>query len=227
MAGPLRVVCFGAHPDDCEIFAGGLMRAFVHAGARVTFVIATDGALSEGPPPKPELAARRKLEAKAAAAHIGAELDMLGFPDGGLSLASEAMAAVDAAIGRHQPDLIITHHENDYHRDHREISRLVRGRINPMQRFAYMEPLFGVTANPNTLVDITAHWDAKEAAIIEHKSQFGERDLAPNAKKWNAFRAVQMAKRNVDYAEGYIIPPDVFADPLPLIASATKVRRVG
>jgi LmbE family N-acetylglucosaminyl deacetylase len=227
MAQTPRIAFFGAHPDDCEIFAGGLARAFAQSGATVTFVIVTDGALSEGPPSNPELAARRKVEATAAAAHIGAQIEMLGFPDGSLSLASEANAAIDAAITRLSPDLLITHHERDYHRDHREVSRLVRGRIDPLQRFLYMEPLYGVSASPNTLVDITAHWDAKEAAIIEHKSQFGERDILPRAKAWNTFRAVQMAKRNVAYAEGFVVPPDVFADPLQLLSTTGKVRRMG
>lgn len=226
MAGLLHIVCFGAHPDDCEIFAGGLMRAFVTYGARVTFVVATDGALSNGPPSDPALAATRTAEAQAAAAHIGAEIEMLGFPDGGLSLAADAMAAVDDAISRHRPDLVVTHHERDYHRDHREISRLVRSRIAPVQRFLYMEPLYGAGVLPDTLIDITPHVAAKRAAILEHRTQRAANEILPQVTTWNAFRAVQMARRGVDHAEGYVIPPDVFGDPSGLLAKVAKVRRV-
>ncbi|MCC6917878.1 MAG: PIG-L family deacetylase [Alphaproteobacteria bacterium] len=225
MANSLHIVCFGAHPDDCEIFAGGLMRAFVTNGARVTFVIATDGALSNGPPADPALAATRREEAKAAAAHIGAAVEMLGFPDGGLSLQPGAIEAVDDALLRYRPDLVVTHHERDYHRDHREISRLVRSRIGPVQRFLTMEPLYGVGALPDTLVDITPHAAAKRAAILEHRTQDGEA-IVPQVATWNAFRAIQMARRGVEQAEGYVIPPDIYADPSGLLAKVARVRRL-
>jgi len=226
VAKSLHVVCFGAHPDDCEIFAGGLMRAFVESGSAVTFVIATDGALSNGPPPDPELARTRAGEAKAAAAHIGAAVDMLGFPDGGLSLAQGTAEAVEAALTRHRPDLVVTHHPEDYHRDHREISRLVRSRVSPVQRFLYMEPLYGVGAQPNLLVDITPHVEAKHAAIVEHRTQHGEDDILPKVKIWNAFRAVQMVGRSIAHAEGFVVPPDIYGDPLKPIMDVVRVRRI-
>lgn len=226
MARSLHIVCFGAHPDDCEIFAGGLMRAFVEGGSAVTFVVATDGALSNGPPADPELARTRAGEARAAAGHIGASLDMLGFPDGGLSLAAGAAQAVDDALTRHRPDLVVTHHPEDYHRDHREMSRLVRSRIGPVQRFLYMEPLYGVGALPNTLVDITPHTGAKRAAILEHRTQHAEGEILPRVQTWNAFRAIQMVRRSATHAEGFVIPPDVYNDPLKLLAGVATVRRI-
>lgn len=225
MAKSRHIVCFGAHPDDCEIFAGGLMRAFVAGGSLVTFVIATDGALSNGPPSDPELARARAGEAASAAAHIGSSVDMLGFPDGGLSLAQGAAEAVDAALARHRPDLVVTHHPQDYHRDHREISRLVRSRIAPVQRFLYMEPLYGVGVLPNALVDITEHFGAKQAAILEHRTQHAEGEILPRVRHWNAFRAIQMARRGTEYAEGFVIPPDVYGDPMRLLADIAPVRR--
>lgn len=226
MDEPARIVCFGAHPDDCEFYAGGLMRAFAASGARVTFIVATDGALSNGPPADPALARTRAAEAEAGAAHIGAALEMLGFADGGLSLAQGAAEAVDAALTRHRPDLVVTHHPEDYHRDHREMSRLVRSRISPVQRFLYMEPLYGVGPQPNTLVDISPHVAAKHAALLEHRTQHAEDDMLPKMKIWNAFRAIQMVRRSVTDAEGYIIPGDIYADPLKLLSGVARVRRL-
>lgn len=223
MADAPHVVFFGAHPDDCEVFAAGLALALKAAGWRVTFVVATDGSLSGGPPASPELAATRAAEAAAAAAGLGVELEMLGFPDGYLSLAQGAAEAVNAALERHRPRLVVTHHEYDYHRDHREMSRLVRSRVGPLQRMLYMEPLFGLAAQPQLLIDISPHWAAKEAALLEHRTQQPE-TMAQRIRTWNAFRGVQMGARGVDYAEGYVLPPDPMANTLPLLDGVGRMR---
>jgi N-acetylglucosamine malate deacetylase 1 len=220
---PHHVVFFGAHPDDCEGFAGGLAQALIANGWRATFVVATDGSLSGGAPAKPELAATRAGEAARAAAIIGADLQMLGFPDGYLSLASGAAQAVNDVLERLTPRLVVTHHERDYHRDHREISRLVRSRVGPLQRMLFMEPLFGVAAQPDVLLDITPYWAAKASALAEHRSQNPDL-MVRQFSTWNAFRAVQFASRSVEYAEGYCFPPDPMANPLPLLAEAGRLR---
>jgi len=222
-----HVVAFGAHPDDCEIYAMGALLQFKAAGARITLVVATDGALSLGPPSNSELAAKRKIEAQNAAAMVGAELEMLGFADGYLSLASEAQAAVGAAIERLEPDLIITHHPRDDHRDHRELSRLVTARIGPTQKLLYTEPLLGVVESPNLLIDITRHWPLKESAICAHRTQLAETEILPYIKTWNSFRALQLGGRGVKYAEGYIVPPvQAWNDPMPFLTKVAHVRRL-
>jgi len=222
-----HIVCFGAHPDDAEIFTGGLLAAFKAKGAKVTIVIGTDGSLSHGYPANIEVAARRKQEAQAGAAILGAELEMLGFPDGYLSLASEAMAAINARLEALRPDLVITHHVSDPHRDHREMSRLVTARVDPNQKLIYMEPIFGLSASPTLLADISDHWDKKEASIRVHDSQFETEanlgDIINGIKTWNKFRALQFGSR-ARRAEGYIVPPSPFQNPQPLIASVTRVR---
>jgi LmbE family N-acetylglucosaminyl deacetylase len=218
-----HVVFFGAHPDDCEGFAGGLAQALIARGWRATFVVATDGSLSGGPPANPELAATRREEAARAAQVIGAELEMLGFADGYLSLAEGAAQAVTEALERLRPRLVVTHHERDYHRDHREISRLVRARIGPLQRMLFMEPLFGIAAQPDILLDITPYWPGKAAALAEHRTQNPDLMISQFAK-WNAFRAVQFASRTADYAEGYCFPPDPMANPLPILQEAGRLR---
>ena len=41
--GKLRVICFGAHPDDCEIQAGGTAALWAAKGHKVKFVSVTNG----------------------------------------------------------------------------------------------------------------------------------------------------------------------------------------
>jgi N-acetylglucosamine malate deacetylase 1 len=227
MAKPLRILCFGAHPDDCEIFAGGTLLALRAIGAEVTFVVATDGSLSLGPPPNEELAAARRTEAEQAARILGAELEMLGFRDGALALASEAMAAIEAVLERRRPDLVLTHHPRDVHRDHREVSRLVTARVRETQRYLYMEPLYGVVESPNLLVDTTAHWETKALAVRQHATQNAEREILPGIETWNRFRALQLGGRGVTHAEGFVVPPcPSWMDPSRILAKAARTRAV-
>lgn len=221
----LKVLVFGAHPDDGEIFAGGTMCALRAAGADVTLVIATDGSLSAGPPTNDELAARRKIEATAAAKALDVKLEFLGFRDGYLSMASEAMSAVNAVLEREYPDLVITHHPQDTHRDHREISRLVTARIRETQRYMYLEPIYGTAAAPNIVLDTSAHWQTKLAAVREHKSQNLERDVIPGVETWNKFRALQLGARGVTHAEGFIIPGGLsMLSPVKMLEKVAKMR---
>src|SRR5581483_9788772 len=41
--GKLRVICFGAHPDDCELKAGGVAALWASKGHHVKFVSVTNG----------------------------------------------------------------------------------------------------------------------------------------------------------------------------------------
>src|SRR2546430_15975007 len=41
--GKLRIICFGAHPDDCELQAGGVAAMWAAKGHKVKFVSVTNG----------------------------------------------------------------------------------------------------------------------------------------------------------------------------------------
>jgi LmbE family N-acetylglucosaminyl deacetylase len=155
---------------------------------------------------------------------LGADLDMLGFADGYLSMASEAQGVINERLERYQPDLVITHHPNDVHRDHREISRLVTARIDPGVKLAYWEPMLGLSAHPQLLVDISAHTETKATAIVVHRSQHAEETILPSIRTWNAFRGLQLGGRDVTAAEGWVMPPSPFINPQRMLASAARTR---
>jgi LmbE family N-acetylglucosaminyl deacetylase len=112
-AGIRSLVAVGAHPDDIEIAAGGLLLTLAAArpGVRVHYVLAT------GSPD-------RQAEARAAAAAFlpGAELSVAlhDLPDGRLPAHWDAVKDVlHAAAGVLQPDLVICPAPDDAHQDHR------------------------------------------------------------------------------------------------------------
>src|SRR5262249_35889476 len=79
-----RILVLGAHPDDADIKAGGTAALWRDAGFVVKLVSLTDGRMGHHLTPGPAMAARRRDEARAAGAIIGAEYEVLDIPDGTL-----------------------------------------------------------------------------------------------------------------------------------------------
>jgi LmbE family N-acetylglucosaminyl deacetylase len=174
-------IAFGAHPDDVEVGAGGLVAKLVDRGASVTIVVASI----------PNRAAVRRGEAVAAAGHLGARLVL---PPGDSECRVEDMP-MHALVHRFEreldavtPDLAIVHGSHDAHWDHGIVHRAVLAalRRSRCDILAYATRLpAGAAAPPATcVVDIAPVIDRKLAAIAEHRSQFppgfadARRDLA-------------------------------------------------
>jgi len=125
MANPLRILVIGAHPDDCEIKAGGVTALYRAAGHRVKYVSVTNGEAGHHRLQPAELAATRKAETEAVARLMGIEYEVLENRDGRLLPTLDARFGIIRVIRQFQPDLILTHRPNDYHPDHRATSTLV------------------------------------------------------------------------------------------------------
>lgn len=123
---PLRILVLGAHPDDADYKAGGTAPLWCRLGHEVKFVSVTNGGAGHQTLRGDALVARRRAEAKAAGAVIGATYDVLDHPDGSLMPTLEARHEIIRLIRNFKPDLILTHRPNDYHPDHRYTSVLVQ-----------------------------------------------------------------------------------------------------
>jgi LmbE family N-acetylglucosaminyl deacetylase len=122
----LRVIAFGAHPDDCDEKAGGLAAKYAAAGHRVKFVSLTNGDAghyAEGGGP---LAKRRRAEAIEAGRRIGIEYEVLDNHDGELLPTLEVRRQIIREIREWQADLVLAPRPNDYHPDHRYTGVLVQ-----------------------------------------------------------------------------------------------------
>ncbi len=201
----MRIVGFGAHPDDIEIFCLGLLAAYQAAGHEIGWVIVTDGAKGGSGDPT-VLAARRRAEALSAAEPFGVTPRFLNRPDGALAEDRDAPALIEAAILETGPDLVITHPPNDYHPDHRALSRLVIDAARFRLPVLYADTLLGVGSEPSIYVDITDHIERKLAAIKAHVSQAPER-FVDAVTVWNRFRALQCGFDGPGYAEAYGYEP--------------------
>ncbi len=123
---PLRILVIGAHPDDADIKAGGTSAQWCAGGHVVRLVSLTDGRAGHQTMHGPDLARRRRAEAHAAAAVIGATYDVLDHADGQLDDRLEYREELIRMIRTFRPDLIITHRSTDYHPDHRFTGLLVQ-----------------------------------------------------------------------------------------------------
>ena len=123
---PLKIIVFGAHPDDCDIKAGGIAIKYAHLGHAVNFVSVTNGDAGHHEIGGVELARRRRAEAQAAGAVAGIEYHVLDNHDGELEPTLENRKKIIRLIRSYTPNLILTHRPNDYHPDHRYTSILVQ-----------------------------------------------------------------------------------------------------
>src|SRR6267142_6412434 len=75
--GKLRIICFGAHPDDCELQAGGVGAMWAAKGHHVRFVSVTNGDIGHWQQAGGPLALRRKQEVEKADGMLGITVEVL------------------------------------------------------------------------------------------------------------------------------------------------------
>lgn len=217
----MRIVGFGAHADDAEIFFFGTLAAAQAAGAEIGWVIATDGSKG-GEGPAEAIRDTRRREATEAAALLGVTPVFLGRVDGELAGDGEAARLIEGEILDQKPDLVITHAPNDYHPDHRALSRLVADAARFHAPVVFADTLLGVDFAPTHYVDVTAWRETKVAAIRKHASQRPER-FVEATEVWSRFRALQ-CNAPAGYAEAFRFEPLYpFADIRSLLPPAPAV----
>ena len=124
--GKLRIICFGAHPDDCEIQAGGVAALWAAKGHKVKFVSVTNGDIGHWREAGGPLATRRKAEVEAAAKLLGIETEVLDIHDGELLPTVENRRTLTRLIREWKADIVMGPRPNDYHPDHRYTGVLVQ-----------------------------------------------------------------------------------------------------
>src|SRR5438128_4842910 len=124
--GKLRIICFGAHPDDCEIQAGGVAALWSAKGHKVKFVSVTNGDIGHWREAGGPLALRRKAEVEAAAKILGITTEVLDIHDGELLPTVENRRAITRLIREWKADMVMGPRPNDYHPDHRYTGVLVQ-----------------------------------------------------------------------------------------------------
>ena len=124
--GKLRIICFCAHPDDCELQAAGVAALWAAKGHKVKFVSVTNGDIGHWRDAGGPLALRRKAEVEAADRILGIETEVLDIHDGELMPTLENRRALTRLIREWKADIVMGPRPNDYHPDHRYTGVLVQ-----------------------------------------------------------------------------------------------------
>jgi N-acetylglucosamine malate deacetylase 1 len=122
---PLRIIAFGAHPDDNELKAAGVAAMWAAQGHAVKFVSMTNGDVGHFEMAGGPLAIRRRAEVQECARILGIETEVLDIHDGELMPTLENRRTVARLIREWQADIVLAHRPNDYHADHRYTGVLV------------------------------------------------------------------------------------------------------
>jgi LmbE family N-acetylglucosaminyl deacetylase len=124
--GKLRIIAFGAHPDDAEYKNGGTAAKWAALGHHVKLVSVTNGDIGHWNMAGGALAKRRTAESKAAAKLLGVTSQVLDIHDGELLPTLENRRTITRLIREWKADIVIAHRPWDYHPDHRYVGVLVQ-----------------------------------------------------------------------------------------------------
>nr|WP_295928449.1 PIG-L family deacetylase [uncultured Dyadobacter sp.] len=188
---PLNIIVFGAHPDDCDLGAGGIASIYSSMGHKVKFVSLTNGDKGHQDIGGGELAVRRYKEAQEAARRWGIQYDILDNHDGELLPTLENRLAVIRKIREWNADVVIAPRTNDYHPDHRNTGVVVQdaaylvivpnilSSVPPLTKnpvFLYFRDRFQRPNpfRPDIAIDITENLAKKVDGLDAHVSQFYE-----------------------------------------------------
>jgi LmbE family N-acetylglucosaminyl deacetylase len=228
--GKLRIICFGAHPDDCEIQAGGVGAMWAGKGHHVKLVSLTNGDIGHWREAGGPLAKRRKAETEKADQILGVTCEVLDIHDGELLPTIENRRLVTRLIREWKADIVMGPRPNDYHPDHRYTGVLVQDaaymvtvpffcpdvpylKRNPV--FLYYPDIFK-KPNPfqaDIAISIDSVIEKKLDALDALESQFyegganGSADLVPNEPAKQQERRTQVRgyfeKRYKDQADRF------------------------
>lgn len=226
----LRIIAFGAHPDDCELQMGGVGALWAARGHAVKLVSVTNGDIGHWRDAGGPLAARRRAEVEQASRTLGTTVEVLDNHDGELEPTLENRRKIIRLIRQWNADLVLSPRPNDYHPDHRYTGILVQDAafmvtvpficpdVPPLQqnpvfmhytdRFQRPNP-----SAPDIAISIDAVMDRKLDALALMESQFleggaiGNASLLPKNAEDKPRRVAEVrtlhANRNIAVADRY------------------------
>ena len=198
----LSVLCLGAHSDDIEIGAGATLLSWLDQGIRLdVHWCVLSGADERG----------REARASATdflAAAANRTVEIMNFRDGFFPEQGEQIKTwFEALKNRVNPDVILSHRQDDAHQDHRQVSRLVWNTFRDHLVLEYEVPKWdGDMARPNFYMPVSASAIQRKVDLLI--SHFGSQ----RSKHWfDADTFLGLARlRGIEcrahgrYAEAYI-----------------------
>lgn len=227
----LDLLVFGPHPDDLEIGLGGTIARHTAAGHAVGLCDLTRGELGSNGTPE-----ERVKEGEAAARVLGAKWrENLGWPDGGIVPTAELIRSAVDLLRLHRPRAIALPYWDDRHPDHGAASRVLdlASFRSGLRRYVTDADAWrpewvcyyfiNNMATPSFVVDVSAHYETKRAALACHRSQFAPAGTSAVATRLTADTFRQLiesrdaqfgATIGVPFAEGVVVREPIIRNSL-------------
>lgn len=183
----LDLLAISPHPDDAELYCGGLLRKMADLGHRTGIADMTAGEMGT----RGTVAIRMK-EAESAGRLLGlAERRNLGIPDAGVGTDDSHREILIRALRELRPRCVLLPTREARHPDHRMTSivaqdsaflaglekiRTDQEPYRPQQLIYYYTHYTYRQEPPSFIVDITEQFDQKIEAVNAYKSQFFDPD---------------------------------------------------
>jgi len=190
------VLVVSAHPDDVDFGVSGTVATWTDGGIAVTYCIVTDGQAGgfDRSVPRGQMVDVRRKEQTVAASQVGVDdVRFLGYTDGELAATTQLVVDLSRLIRALRPQrMVVPSPERDYarihrsHPDHLAAGKAALDAIYPAARNPFAHPelldeglepwtvadtwLMGHPSS-NHVVDVTAVFDRKVAAVMAHESQ--------------------------------------------------------
>ena len=189
--GNLRIIAFGAHPDDCELQVGGTAAMWAKKGHHVLLVSVTNGDIGHWREAGGPLALRRRNEVQKAHQILGVQGAILDVHDGELLPTLENRRMLTRLIREWKADIVFGPRPNDYHPDHRYTGVLVQDAAYMVTVPFFCPDTLPLTKNPvfmyygdrfqkpnpfepDIVIAIDAVMEKKLDALAVMESQFAE-----------------------------------------------------
>lgn len=217
------ILAFGAHPDDVECAAAGVIIGSIQRGGTVVIIDLTKGEMgSHG------VVDQREKEAISSANILGVGIrEQLDLGDGNIFSNKTNRDKVVRVIRKYRPMIVLANAFVDRHPDHGEAAKLVKDAcfLSGLRKFStesdgeWQEPwrpacvyhyIQDYFVTPSFVVDISAHFTRKMKAIKAYRSQFvTASDRVPSGsiallKQIEATNQIFGRAINVKYAEGFV-----------------------
>ena len=199
MARVERLLCIGAHPDDIELGAGGLVARLVRDNPSLSVHWAVFcGA-------EAERAAEARRAAMMFADNGAVEIEIHAFQDAFLPWQGAEVKSVFEEIKEaFEPDLVLTHHREDRHQDHRLLSDLSWNTWRDHTLLEYEILKYdGDLGQPNLYLPLTEDEARAKARKVYEAYPSQQRRSWFDAENFLALMRVRGVECNAPFAEAF------------------------
>ena len=218
------ILAFGAHPDDVECSAAGVILKHIAMGRTVAIADLTAGETGNFGD-----AEMRRNEAAAASEILGVKFrEQLGLPDGALESNEKSRLRLIYAIRKYRPEIVLCNAVHDRHPDHAVAAKLAADACylsglkkketfidgvaqdswRPKAVYHYVQDLY---IEPDFVTDISSFMDKKVEAVLAFRSQFtkpGDSKIKSNIgliEHIKSTNSLYGSHINAEYAEGFTV----------------------